>query len=83
MAQQQVSVVVEQSAYDLGQKVGALIEAVAQKKSLADIAAMELAAIVQIVADVQAVKADLAESKVAFYKGAVLGIESGLEALLA
>lgn len=83
MAKQQVTVEVEASAYDLGQKIGGLISSVVAKKPLAEIAAQELAAIVQIVADVQAVKGDLAESKVDFYKGAILGLEIGMEALIA
>lgn len=79
----QVQVTVESSSYDLGKQLGMLLIAIKNKKPLAEIAAMELVQIQALAKDVGDVKGDLAEDKVAFYKGAGLGLEESAEALFA
>lgn len=77
MAKIQVSVTVEQSAYDMGKQLGALVNALIAKKPLAEIAAMELTQLAAIAQDVNSFGADLADDKVDFIEGAVLGLKDG------
>lgn len=87
MPKMDVSVSVEKSPYDLMSKLADLVKAVkgAGGFSVAAIPA-EIAALVAdlpaIVADCGAVPADLAEDKLAFAKGAALGVDLVVEAAL-
>ena len=88
MAKMDVSVSVEKAPYDLMAKLADLIKVVKASGgfSVAAIPA-EIAAVVAdlpaIVSDCGAIPADLAEDKLAFSKGAVLGADLVVEAVLA
>lgn len=82
-----VSVSVEKSSYDLMVQVAAFLKAVKaaggfQASAIpAEIAAL-VAALPAVVADCAAIPADLAEDKLAFGKGIVLGADLLVEAVL-
>lgn len=88
MPKMDVSVSVEKSPYDLMAKLADLVKAVkaAGGFSVSAIPAEIAAAVADlpaIVSDCQAIPADLAEDKLAFSKGAALGAELVVEAVLA
>ena len=88
MAKVDVSVSVEKSPYDVMAKLADLVKAVKlaggfQASAIpAEVGAL-VADLPALVADCGQIPADLAEDKVAFVKGGVLGAELVVEALLA
>lgn len=88
MSKINVSVSVEQSPYDLMSQLAKLVTAVKAAGGFsASAIPAEIGALVSelpaMVSDCAAIPADLAEDKVAFAKGAALGAELVVEALLA
>lgn len=88
MAKIDVSVSVEKSPYDLMVKLADLVKTVKSSGgfSIAALPAEVVAVVAElpaIVADCGQIPADLAEDKIAFAKGAALGAELIVEAVLA